>query len=85
MNDLFIRAKQLGEYIILKKCTIRETAKAFNMAKSTVHYDVSVRLKKYSPNLYKKVKQILDYNFKDKHNRGGIATKKMYESKKKGR
>ena len=52
------------------------------MAKSTVHHDISYRLKIIDPTLYAQVKELLDFNFKDKHNRGGEATKKMYLNKK---
>lgn len=40
------RAVELGEYIIQSKATVRKTAKKFGISKSTVHKDVSERLKR---------------------------------------
>lgn len=85
MTDFYARAKTLAYYIIETKSTIRKTAKQFGMTKSTVHYDLSYRLKKIDPGLYLQVKEILNYNFNDKHNRGGEATRKMYENIKKNK
>ena len=59
--------------------TVRATAKKFNISKSTVHKDVSVRLKKVDFNLYIKVNKILEQNKKERHIRGGIATRKKYK------
>ena len=59
--------------------TVRATAKKFNTSKSTVHKDVSVRLKKVDFNLYIKVNKILEQNKKERHIRGGIATRKKYK------
>ena len=75
------RAEELGKFIAKTKSTIRQTAKEFNMAKSTVHLDVSKRLKKQNYFLYLKVKKILEKNFEQKHIRGGMATKKIWEEK----
>lgn len=68
----------LGEYIIESKATVRSAAKKFGISKSTVHKDVSQRLKSVNPRLYKEVRQILDTNKNQRHIRGGIATKNKY-------
>ena len=39
------RATKLGEYIVENKATVRRAAKQFGVSKSTVHKDVSQRLK----------------------------------------
>lgn len=72
------RAVELAEYIIENKATVRFTAKKFGISKSTVHKDVSQRLRYLSPELYIQVKEILDYNKAQRHLRGGIATKNKY-------
>lgn len=77
------RAVQLGKYIIENKATVRATAGKFGVSKSTVHMDVSTRLKKINPQLYCQVKQILDVNKAQRHIRGGMATKHKYENLKK--
>lgn len=76
------RAAMLGEYIIESKATVRSTAKKFGVSKSTVHKDVSQRLKVLNPALYRQVREILDTNKSERHIRGGLATKKKYLQKK---
>lgn len=76
------RATMLGEYIIENKATVRSTASCFGVSKSTVHKDVSQRLKRLNPALYREVRQVLDTNKSERHLRGGIATKNKYLSKK---
>ncbi len=73
------RTLQVANHIADTHDTIRTTAKSFNLSKSTVHYDLSYRLKKVDKNLYKQVKKILDDNFAEKHIRGGESTKRKYE------
>ena len=74
------RAVELGEYIIESKATVRSAAKKFGVSKSTVHKDVSERLKLVNPQLYKKVKNVLEINKAQRHIRGGIATKNKYKA-----
>ena len=69
----------LGEYIVENRATVRQAAKEFGISKSTVHKDVSERLQKVEPSLYKEVKVVLDINKKERHIRGGEATKRKYE------
>ncbi len=75
------RAIILGEYISEHKSTVRACAKQFSISKSTVHKDVSTKLEKLQPELYKEVKQVLETNKKERHIRGGQATKLKYEEK----
>lgn len=72
------RAVMLGQYIIENKATVRSAAKKFGISKSTVHKDVSERLQKENPSLYAQVKDILEINKKERHIRGGMATKLKY-------
>lgn len=73
------RILQEAYYILEKNATIRQTATVFSVSKSTVHKDVSTRLKHVDYNLYKKVKCVLDDNFAQKHIRGGIATQQKFQ------
>lgn len=73
------RAVELGEYIVQNKATVRSAAKKYGVSKSTVHKDVAQRLKSIDPQLYKKVKIILDFNKSQRHIRGGIATRLKYK------
>lgn len=76
------RAVELGEYILQNNATVRVAAKKFGVSKSTVHKDVSERLKYVNPQLYREVKSVLEVNKAQRHIRGGMATKKKYESLK---
>lgn len=76
------RAVELGEYIIENGATVRKTAKVFGVSKSTVHMDVSNRLQRINPALYRQVREVLDTNKSERHIRGGIATKEKYEKVK---
>ena len=73
------RAVKLAQYIIENNATVRQTAKEYSISKSTVHKDVSDRLRHYSETLYKQVKQVLEQNKSERHIRGGLATKSKYE------
>lgn len=77
-TDQSHRAVVLGEYIIENRTTVRAAAKKFGISKSTVHKDVSERLKKEDPALYRQVKDILEINKQERHIRGGLATKRKY-------
>lgn len=77
------RANQLAHYIIDSKDTVRGAAKKFGISKSTVHKDVSERLKKINPILARQVREILDENKAERHIRGGMATKLKYSHLKK--
>ena len=85
MKNFYLRTKMLAEYISKTKCTIREAARVFGMAKSTVHYDLQNRLKVFDVQLYNKVCKILDINFCQKNIRGGEATKQKYLKLKKSK
>ncbi len=75
------RAVELGEYILENNTTVRAAAKQFHVSKSTVHKDVSDRLKTVNPWLYGQVRQVLDVNKAQRHIRGGMATREKYKHK----
>ncbi len=70
----------LGEFIIDTGGTVREAAAHFGVSKSTVHKDVTERLKETDNLLYTKVKKVLLKNKAERHIRGGMATKKKYRA-----
>jgi len=72
------RAALLAAYIIEHGATVRETAKQFGVSKSTVHKDVTERLKYLNFALYTNVKAVLDNNKEERHIRGGNATREKY-------
>ena len=74
------RCIALGEYIISTNGTVRETAAVFGISKSTVHKDVTEKLKRADRRLYEKVKKVLSKNKAERHLRGGYATKMKYNA-----
>lgn len=72
------RAVRLGEYIAAHSATVRAAAAAFGCSKSTVHKDVSVRLRTLQPELFAQVRAVLARNKAERHLRGGAATRRKY-------
>ena len=72
------RAETLAEYVIDTGATVRSTASHFGISKSTVHKDLTQKLKYHNPRLYGSVKEILEKNKSERHIRGGEATRQKY-------
>ena len=72
------RVIEHANYIIDNKTTVRQTAKKFHISKSTVHKDITERLKEINPPLAKDVSKVLEENKAERHIRGGLATKEKY-------
>ena len=70
-----------GKYIIDTNSTVRAAAAHFSISKSTVHKDVTERLKAIDKNLYAEVRAVLNKNLLERHIRGGLATKNKYMKK----
>ena len=69
-------------YIVEHKATVREAAKALCIGKSTIHKDVTDRLKTVNPGLYRSVREVLNINKAERHLRGGKATHDKYASRR---
>lgn len=82
-NDIEERVKKVATYMIETGSTVRQTAKVFNISKSTIHKDISQRLEEINPALAIEAKKVLEKNKEERHIRGGMATKLKYETKKK--
>ncbi len=82
-NYISRRALLLAEYIVEHKSTVREAAKEFSISKSTVHKDVTERLRYLDSALFGSVKTVLENNKEERHIRGGMATREKYLSRKK--
>ena len=80
MNDeMERRTCELAAYVIETGATVRAAARKFGISKSTVHKDLTQRLKQYNYALYLQVREILDENKRERHIRGGMATKRKYQ------
>jgi putative DeoR family transcriptional regulator (stage III sporulation protein D) len=77
------RCEILADYVIDTGATVRNAAKHFGISKSTVHKDISYKLKYINPRLYNSVKEILEINKSERHLRGGEATRQKYLNKNK--
>ena len=72
------RAVELGQYIVENGATVRAASAKFGISKSTVHKDVSERLRKLNPPLAAAVALVLEKNKAERHIRGGLATRRKY-------
>lgn len=72
------RACELGNYIVEQRATVRAAAKRFGLSKSSVHKDVTARLYAIDRSLYVQVRAVLEENKRERHLRGGQATREKY-------
>ena len=77
------RCVVLGEYLLENAATVRGAAQVFGISKSTVHKDVTERLKHVNHTLYLQVQELLFKNKQERHLRGGEATKQKYTVRRK--
>nr|WP_288724055.1 sporulation transcriptional regulator SpoIIID [uncultured Sellimonas sp.] len=75
------RAVEIAHYIIDHNATVRQTAKAFGVSKSTIHKDVTERLCQINASLANEARKVLDVNKSERHIRGGLATREKYKGK----
>lgn len=78
VNSIKERCVILGRYLVENRSTVRAAANEFGISKSTVHKDVTQILKWVDVDLYCKVKEVLDINKRERHLRGGEATRQKY-------
>ncbi|HIT43577.1 TPA: sporulation transcriptional regulator SpoIIID [Candidatus Avacholeplasma faecigallinarum] len=78
MDYLKERVIKTAHLMLDGRRTVREVAKIVGFCKSTVHYDLTNRLKEIDYQLYLKIRELLDYNKNVRHIRGGQATKNKY-------
>ena len=81
MDEYKNRVIEMANVILEGRRTVREVAKIVGYSKSTVHHDLTTKLEDINPDLYKQVKELLEYNKKIRHIRGGEATKEKYRLK----
>lgn len=81
-NHIIERALRAAEYTLRNRSTVRETAKALKVGKTTVHKDLTERLPKIDPQLASKVRGVLMANKAERHIRGGEATRLLFRGLK---
>lgn len=72
------RACELAVYMIETGATVRSAAKHFGISKSTVHKILTRKLEQVHYPLFLLVREVLDRNKRERHIRGGMATKRKY-------
>ena len=77
-EDISQRAVDMALYIVENGATVRDAARHFGISKSTVHKDLSERLRYIDHTLYAQARTVLDRNKAERHLRGGEATRKKY-------
>ena len=78
-EEMDSRARQLAQYMIETGATVRAAAGQFGISKSTVHKDLTQRLREIDGLLYDQVRTVLDRNKEERHIRGGMATRRKYK------
>ena len=77
-EDMERRAVLLARYMIETDATVRSAGTHFGISKSTVHKDLTQRLRRVDQNLYRQVREVLNRNKEERHIRGGLATRRKY-------
>ncbi len=72
------RVLKCAEYIVETGCTVRACSAHFSISKSTVHKDVTERLRLLDADLFEQVRRVLNLNLSERHIRGGLATRDKY-------
>ncbi len=76
------RCEILAKYLVEASSTVRKTARRFGISKSTVHKDLTEKLKYVNAKLYDEAEAVLNRNKLERHIRGGNATKLKYQNMK---
>ena len=80
MDHIEARVRRESDYIAQSSTTVRDAAQHFGVSKSTVHKDLTERLPRIDPALYRCIRHVLDVNKAERHLRGGIATMRKYRT-----
>ncbi len=73
------RIIESAKYYVYNNSTIRTTASVFNISKSQMHIDLTIKLKLLDEDLYDAVNNVIDINRKERSKRGGLVLKHKYE------
>jgi len=77
------RVLDIADYIIETGATVRAAASVFGVSKSTVHKDITERLRQINKALAEQVAAVLEVNREERHIRGGRATYLKYHGSEK--
>lgn len=83
-DDVKRRCEMIALYMIETGATVRSAAAKFGISKSTVHKDVTERLERCAPALFRLVREILEENKAKRAPAGRRGDEKKIFGKKKG-
>ena len=73
-----LRVMQAAEHILETGATVRACAGKFGVSKTTIHKDMRARLPVLDADLGMEVDRILKKNLRERHLRGGDATRRKF-------
>ncbi len=83
MNEILRqRVLSSANIMLASRLTVRDVAKIVGLSKSTIHKDLTEKLPFINYGLYEEVEELLTYNKKIRHIRGGEKTKEKYQKMK---
>ncbi len=77
-ESLARRCVEAARYLLDNRATVRQTAAALGLSKSSVHKDLCQRLPMVDAKLARQAAALLEYNKAVRHLRGGEATRRRY-------
>lgn len=80
-EEISKRVVSEAKYMLKTKDTIRSIANKYNVSKSTVHKDLSERLKNIDQNLASSISEIMQEHIDSRHIRGGETTRRKYKKR----
>lgn len=83
-EEVRLRALRAAEHILETGATVRACAAKFGVSKTTIHKDVTERLKRLDAGLAAEARAVLERNKRERHIRGGMATREKYREKRAG-
>ena len=72
------RVRAEARYMLESCATVRDCAARFGVGKTTVHKDLRQRLPALDGALARRVDAVLARNLRERHLRGGLATRRRY-------
>lgn len=81
-EDVARRCLDMARYLTETGDTVRGAAQRYQVSKSLAHRELTVRLRRLDPALYRQVRSLLEYHKAVRHLRGGEATRRRFLSEK---
>ena len=78
-ETLKLRCLESARYMLQHRATVRQTASALGLSKSSVHKDLCLRLPQVDAKLARQAAALMAYNKAVRHLRGGEATRRRYQ------